>query len=539
MVMRAAPVPVAIGGLTMSVYVGAHVANRHVHHDADFRPAGLQFLWFRDNPPVPGRACYQTTDVDVSSGRHPLPSAVTLPALRLLVASLPLLGASLAAADASDGAALYARYCAQCHGVNLEGGNGSSFIDGIWQYGDKRHFKVRNIKFGIITAGMPEWQGVLSDAQIESVLTYILAVESSAHAEPPPLPTAVETEDYRLRVDVLATELGEPWALEFVDENRALITERDRGMRWLVDGRLQSEPITGLPAVDTHVQCGYLDLAIDPDYATNAWVYLSFSDFDAAKNVMISIARGRVVDNAWTGQQILFRAPANQYSSRHHNQGSRLMFDDAGHLYFSIGDQGDQDKSQRLDHAAGKIHRINRDGSIPEDNPFVGTANAMPSIFALGNRNAQGLARHPDTGVLWETEHGPMGGDEVNLLASGANYGWPLTTFGLDYDGSLVSKHSELPGITAPVWHWTPSIAVCGIDFHPGTGFPAWTNNLFVTSLKFHQVRRLVLDGPSVVEDEVILRNVGRVRDVDVGPDGAIYILTNSPGRILRLSRSE
>jgi glucose/arabinose dehydrogenase len=287
------------------------------------------------------------------------------------------------------------------------------------------------------------------------------------------------------------------------------------------------------------VQCGLLDLAIDPDYANTGWVYLSYSDVDAAQNVMIAIARGRIVDNSWTDQQILFHAPADQYSSRHHNQGSRLAFDRAGYLYFSIGDQGEAENSQRLDRAAGKIHRINRDGSIPEDNPFVGNADALPSIFSLGNRNAQGLARHPVTGELWETEHGPMGGDEVNVLRSGANYGWPRTTFGLDYDGTVISEHADLPGIAAPVWHWTPSIAVCGIDFHPGTGFPAWKNNLFVTSLKFHQLRRLVIDDNAIVEDEIILKNIGRVRDVDIGPDGRVYLLTNAPGRILRLDREE
>jgi glucose/arabinose dehydrogenase len=222
-----------------------------------------------------------------------------------------------------------------------------------------------------------------------------------------------------------------------------------------------------------------------------------------------------------------------------HNQGSRLVFDNAGLLYFSIGDQGLAENAPRADRAAGKIHRINRDGSIPADNPFRNDPNALPSVFTLGNRNAQGLARHPVTGELWETEHGPMGGDEVNRLEPGADYGWPVTTFGLDYDGSVISEQTELPGITAPVWHWTPSIAVCGIDFHSGTGFPAWTNNLFVTSLKFHQLRRLVLDGDSVQREEIILKNVGRVRDVDIGPDGRIYVLTNNPGRILRLSRED
>lgn len=440
-------------------------------------------------------------------------------------------------APLSNAPALYAQYCAQCHGANLEGGQASSFLDGIWQYGDKRHFKARNIKFGIVSAGMPAWGGVMNDDQIEAVLAFILDRESVTGIEPPPLPTRVQTVDYALRVEALVPEMSNPWSLEFVDRRRALVTEVEGRLRWLIDGQLADQPVAGMPLVHTRVQGGLLDLAIDPDYAANGWVYIAFTDFDGRDRVMISVARGRIVDNTWTDQEILFRAPPEQYTPMNHNQGARLMFDRAGHLYFSIGDQGNAANAPRLDRAAGKIHRLNRNGTIPADNPFLADPKALPSLYTIGNRNAQGLARHPITGANWETEHGPMGGDEVNLLAPGADYGWPATTFGVDYDGSAISEHSELPGVTAPVMDWTPSIAVCGIDFHPGTNFPAWTNNLFVTSLKFHQLRRLVIADDRVVNEEIILKNIGRVRDVDIGPDGSVYVLTNNPGRILRLSR--
>jgi len=334
-------------------------------------------------------------------------------------------------------------------------------------------------------------------------------------------------------------DMSNPSSLEFVDERRALVTEVEGRLKWLIDGRLAETPVAGTPAVNTRVQGGLLDLAIDPDYATNGWVYFTYTDFDAANRVMIAVARGRIVDNTWTDQQILFRAPADQYASMNHNQGARLVFGSDGRLYFSIGDQGRADNAPDPGRAAGKIHRLNPDGTIPADNPYVGVAGALPSVYTIGNRNPQGLARHPVTGRLWETEHGPMGGDELNLLTLGANYGWPAVTHGLEYDGSVISEHAELPGTVAPVSYWTPSIAVCGIDFHPGTNHPAWANHLFVTSLKFHQLRRLVIDNGQVTHEEVILKNIGRVRDVDVGPDGSVYVLTNNPGRILRLSRED
>ena len=452
--------------------------------------------------------------------------------------SLLLVAAGIAQ-PAIDAPALYATHCAQCHGANLEGGTGSSLIDGVWDYGAKRHFKARNIKYGILSAGMPAWQHALDDGQIEALLVFILDRESTAAPVPPPLPTHVSTEDYELEVTPVVPGMGNPWAIEFIDARRALVTEVTGQLRWLIDDQLDPTPITGLPAVNTHVQGGLLDLVIDPDYAANGWIYICYTDFDTDDNVMIAIARGRVRDHRWIDEQSLFKAPADQYTGMNHNQGARVLIDEDGYLYFSIGDRGVSANGQLPSQAAAKVHRIHRDGTIPADNPFVGDPAALPSLYTMGNRNAQGLARHPATGELWETEHGPMGGDELNRLSPGANYGWPRVTLGVDYDGTSLSEHTSLPGLTDPIHHWTPSIAVCGIDFHDGTNFPAWRHNLFVTSLKFHQLRRLVVDEHGqVTHEEIMLKNIGRARDVDIAPDGSIYVLTNNPGRILKLSRS-
>jgi glucose/arabinose dehydrogenase len=212
------------------------------------------------------------------------------------------------------------------------------------------------------------------------------------------------------------------------------------------------------------------------------------------------------------------------------------LFDKQGYLYFSIGDMNRADDSQILTRPSGKIYRINSDGSIPRDNPFYGNKNYLQAIYSYGNRNAQGLAQHPVTGVIYESEHGPQGGDELNILKKGANYGWPVVTFGIGYDGKIISKDTIKAGIEPPITYWTPSIAVSAIEFVNSPLFPRWQNNLIVTALKFEEVRRLVIDGARVSEQEILLKGYGRVRDVKFGPDGALYVLTNTPDGLLRIT---
>lgn len=456
----------------------------------------------------------------------------TLP-IALICAAIPFFASAEETRNAPE---LYAQLCSQCHGINLEGGTGGSFVDGIWKYGEKKHFMFRNIKFGIETAGMPAWDGILSDDQINSVLDFILSNESTKGIEPPVPPTSATSEDYSIKVETIVDGMSNPWSVAFIDERTALVTEVEGSLKWLIDDQLSEVAIEGTPAVNSNVQGGLLDVAIDPDYLENGWIYLSYSDFDASNKCMVGIVRGRVVDNKWVDEERIFQAPADQYSSMNHHFGSRIAFANDGTLYFSIGDRGDQNNAQDTSRAGGKIHRINRDGSIPDDNPFVDEKGAMASVFSYGHRNPQGLVQRPDTGQIWATEHGPMGGDELNLLQPALNYGWPLTTFGINYDGKIISEDSELPGIETPRLHWTPSIAVCGIDFHEGSQFSKWNGDLFVTSLKFNEIQRLHFNGDEIVSKEVLLKNAGRMRDVEVAPDGSIYVLMNNPGRILKLT---
>ena len=217
-----------------------------------------------------------------------------------------------------------------------------------------------------------------------------------------------------------------------------------------------------------------------------------------------------------------------------HHYGTRIIFSNDGYLFFAIGDRGQREKAQLLNYPNGKIHRLHDDGSVPQDNPFVNNEMALPSIWSYGHRNPQGLVIHPHTGEIWEAEHGPMGGDELNVIFPGNNYGWPVITYGKNYDGSIISYLTQKDGMEQPVLHWTPSIAVCGITFYTGKVFKKWENNLFVTSLKYERLHRLEIVDGKVVEQEIIYDGDGRVRDVEIGPLGFVYVALEDPGRIVR-----
>ncbi len=444
----------------------------------------------------------------------------------------------LHAQDNSESEALYEEYCATCHGSDLAGGNAKSLVDGDWQFGSKRSHHFRNIKYGIIERGMPDFEETLSDDQINDILDYLEDKEGKMFTKKPEHETNVKTLDYKINVETWLTDLEIPWAIDFIDQNTVLVTERPGRLRMVIDGRLRSEAVSGTPEVLHEGQGGLMDVAIDPQYKDNSWVYLAYShaleeDDDMA---MTRIVRGRIKDNHWIDEQLIYQANPEHYSSRRHHYGCRIVFDKSGYLYFAIGDRGSSDQAQDLSRPNGKIHRINRDGSIPKDNPFVGKENALPTIFTYGNRNPQGLAMHPETDLLWGTEHGPMGGDELNLLTAGINYGWPEITYGLNYNGTIITEFTEKPGMQQPILYWKPSIAVCGLDYYRGDLFKTWKNDLIVGALKYEEVRILSIENDRVMHEETILKNYGRVRDVACGPDGAIYVVLNEPGNVLRLT---
>lgn len=282
---------------------------------------------------------------------------------------------------------------------------------------------------------------------------------------------------------------------------------------------------------------GLLDLALHPRFADNGWIYLAFSvTGPAVGSSSTRIIRGTLRGNALVDQITIFRPADELYWSNNSHYGARLVFDRSERLFYSIGDRGHMGDAQDLASPYGKLHRVDADGRVPGDNPFVGRADAVASIWSYGHRNQQGLAIDPRTGELWATEHGPRGGDELNLVRKAGNYGWPVITYGMNDNGTPITDRTEQAGLEQPVVHWTPSIAVSAIAFYTGDRFPRWTGNLLVAGLGGQQLRRLDIRDGRVTHQELLLRGHGRVRDVQVGPDGLIYVALNNPGRIVRLA---
>jgi len=355
-------------------------------------------------------------------------------------------------------------------------------------------------------------------------------VESPGVASPP-------AEDERFRIVSLATGLEHPWSMAFLPDGRMLITERPGRLRLFANGQLDPEPINGLPAINTvgH-QAGLLDVALHPDYANNGWIYLSYAAAGPG-GVGTEVGRARLEGHQLRDWETLFvLEPKSEDTARHY--GSRLVFDRAGHLFITLGDRGERYRAQDLGDHAGSVIRVNDDGSIPADNPFVENPEARPEIFSFGHRNMQGAALHPETGELWTHEHGPQGGDEVNVIRAGVNYGWPVITYGAEYgSGEAIGEGTHKDGMAQPLYYWVPSIAPSGMAFYTGDRFPEWRGNLFLGGLKSQILVRLRLDGERVVEEERLLKDsLGRIRDVRDGPDGHLYLLTDdAKGKLVRL----
>ena len=347
----------------------------------------------------------------------------------------------------------------------------------------------------------------------------------------------VKTEKVSFQVETYADGFEIPWGMAFLPDNRMMVTDRI-GDLWIIekDGKDKVKVIGEIPNVRSKGQGGMLDVAVHPDYNRNSYIYLSYSDYSENKS-HTSLIRAKLVNNSLVNSQIIFRPEEKFFTKRSLHFGSRIIFDDKGFIFFCIGDRGDRDLAQNLDMPNGKMYRIRDDGTIPIDNPFYYTKGAIKSIWSYGHRNPQGLAIHPSTRQLWEAEHGPRGGDEVNIILRGHNYGWPVITYGKNYSGTIISKLTHHEGMDQPVFHWTPSIAVCGIAFYEGSQFPEWKNNLLATSLKYERLHRVELDGMNMVKDEIIFEAESRVRDVEVGPDGIIYVALEDPGRIVKLTR--
>ena len=353
--------------------------------------------------------------------------------------------------------------------------------------------------------------------------------------------SAALTQAQALKPVTVASGLRSPWALAFLPEGRMLVTEKGGTMRIVsADGRV-GEPLQGLPKVESGGQGGLLDVVLDPKFADNALVYWSFSEADpeGGRGNSTAVARGRLDGNALREVRVIFRQAPKFASSAHF--GSRVVFARDGRLFVTLGDRfSRRDDAQTLDTHHGKVVRIESDGRVPADNPFVGRAGVRPEIWSMGHRNVQGAALHPVTGELWADEHGPQGGDELNLVERGKNYGWPVITYGAEYgSGAKIGEGTAKAGLEQPLAHWVPSIATSGLAFVTSERYPGWKGNAFIGALRAQLLVRLELDGRKVVREERLLQGFGeRIRDVRQGPDGWLYLLTDSTnGRIVRLER--
>ena len=345
---------------------------------------------------------------------------------------------------------------------------------------------------------------------------------------------ATQTEKLLIKVDTLHSGFENPWGMTWLPDGTLLVTERKGEILVFKEDKFTSEKIQGLPAVHNVNQAGLLDIAVHPNYAENGWIYISYAKHFEDSTAATTILRFKLEGNQAVNQEELIVAGPSWKGGRHF--GSRIVFDKAGFLYFSNGDKGNIPmNAQNLNNAHGKIHRIKDDGGIPADNPFKDSLGNTSSIWTYGNRNPQGLFYDKETDRIWEVEHGPMGGDELNLIEKGKNYGWPVITYGINYDGTPITDIQEKEGMEQPKHYWVPSIATCGVAVVTGDKYPAWKGNILVAALAKQHIARVEMNGTAYVKEEKLLQDIGRVRQVAQSPDGYIYAITEATGLLVKL----
>jgi glucose/arabinose dehydrogenase len=448
---------------------------------------------------------------------------------------------ALASAAGTKAEALYQANCASCHGAKLEGGSGSSLIDDVWKHGSSDEELTASIAKGHPTMGMPGFEKTLQPDQIRALIILMREKQenarSSAATPAKPLPDKpFATKKHTYQLETVAKGFDSPWGLAFLPDGKMLVTEK-AGALQLVSANGKLEEVRGIPKVMNHGQGGLLAVAVHPDYTKNGWIYLGFADgTEDGGNVKATtaIVRGKIKDGEWVDQEWIYRSDKKFYTGSGVHFGTRIVFH-SGYIYFIVGERGGNMEAQDLKRPNGKIFRLFEDGRVPTDNPFVATEGAEPGIWSYGHRNPQGMTLDPRDGSLYDTEHGPRGGDEFNRVVKGGNYGWPVVTYGMNYDGTPITAVTEKEGITAPVKHWTPSIAASGLMIYLDDKFPQWKGDFFAGSLKAQELHRLRLENGKVTEDEIVLQGVGRIRSVEQGPDGAIYLLLNQPDTLVRM----
>ena len=452
---------------------------------------------------------------------------------------------------------IYSTTCSGCHGVSLQPGARAPSLFTQDYLGSRSDDQiVTAISDGPTGTPNHNFKNLFSPDEISQMPAYLRIRGGILKGRPGPVPDITgqvfHSQKETFKVETLVKGLDQPWGMAFLPDGRMIFTERAGRLRFMDrDGHI-SDPVKGTPDVVVRQDGGLLDVALHPDFAHNGWIYLSYTTTppgyqiqpreligrNLAAPTMTYIVRGRVnARNEWVDQQTLFQPPADSYHTSADHYGSRFLFDNKGHVFWSMGERHDMQMSQNLSSPLGKIHRINDDGTVPKDNPFAATPGALPDIWTYGHRNPEGLAFDPATGILWETEHGPTGGDEVNIIEPGKDYGWGVASMGLEPGVNRL----HAPGMTDPVTWYNPSIGPSGITFYTGDKFPAWKGNLFITGMVGEKLIRMQISGRQILSQEDVISGYGRVRDVLTGPDGDLYVLLQNMngdmkgGSIIRL----
>ncbi len=425
--------------------------------------------------------------------------------------------------------------CSSCHGEQMQ-----AFVDRKWKFGKSEDEIYNTIKNGVDSLGMPTFGATYTEEEIRELAQYITDgiknVDQYKFEDVALTSDTFRTKAFSFHLDTILSGSDSYWGMAFLPSG-AMITTSKSGQMYIVDNDGMVDSIVNVPSVLYQGQGGLMDIELHPNFDNNQLLYISYSGFKEEDGTTLSTT---VVDRAMLDgnelKDITRIFEALPYSTKRHHYGSRLEFDKTGYLFLSVGDRGNRDGNpQSIQSSCGKIHRINDDGSIPSDNPFVDLDSAITSIYSYGHRNPQGVAMHPQTGEIWTHEHGPRGGDEINIIKPGLNYGWPVISYGLNYDGTIFTSLLKKEGMQDPVLYWVPSIAPCGMTFVKSDKYPGWENQLLVGSLRFKYLDLCMLDGDKVVSEERLMENIGRVRNVEVSPDGYIYIAVERPGAIYKL----
>jgi len=467
------------------------------------------------------------------------------------------------AAPAQSVSTLWERNCQVCHGDRAQGGGAGArtLLTEEMRSTDLDRRFFDSIKDGLPDQAMPGFADTLSDKQVWGLVVHLREIQAREQRKqvgsPKPDANGIYTsQHHKFRIEtVIPAGVDVPWSVDFLPSqigttgSRMLVTGRAGDLRLHPTGRPNaklSAPVKGTPSVRNRGQGGLMDVAVHPDYSTNGWVYLAFSDEIKAKGRsqgMTQIVRGKLTPKGdtfeWTDQQTIFKAKPEHYLTTEIHFGCRIVFSEKQpnnqrYIYWSIGERGRMEMAQDLTKPNGKVHRLWDDGTTPDDNPFLSNKDAYPSIWSFGHRNPQGLA-FDLAGTLWDTEHGPRGGDELNIIEKSRNYGWPLVCFGINYNDAPFATPWGDPAIAMPVFQWTPSIGACGLDTARGPAFHRWKGDLFAGGLSGANVDRLRVADAKLTEREEIVHAPGRVRDVVCGPDGTLYIVLNEPDKVVRL----